>query len=297
MFIEDILDYEGTVIRPPSEADSLILQVTLGCTDNSCIFCPAYKEKKYKVKDFALIERDIKRAAKAMPDTRRIFLADGDAIAMEQQEFIKILDLLNENFPKLSRIAVYGSIKSLENKTVTDLKEFKNKKLGVIYLGFETGDAEVYKMIIKYGTPQVNIATCLKVKESGIKTNVTVILGLGGKKYTTQHAVNTAKILSIARPDQIAALTLMIAPGTPLLSMQKRKEFEELNNFEFLEELKTLIENMEDFKCLFFSNHASNYYPINARFPKDKPQIVAELAEILKSKDKKHLRPDFSRGL
>ncbi|OGS22095.1 MAG: hypothetical protein A3J83_03735 [Elusimicrobia bacterium RIFOXYA2_FULL_40_6] len=297
MFLEDILNYEGTVIRPPSEADSLILQVTLGCTDNSCIFCPAYKDKKFKVKDFSKIEKDIKRSAKVLPETRRIFLADGDAIAMDQMEFIKILDLLNENFPKLSRVAVYGSIKSLENKPIKDLIELENRKLGIIYLGFETGDDEVYKMIKKYGSPQGNIDTCLKVKEAGIKTNVTVILGLGGKKYTKQHAVNTAKILNQARPDQIAALTLMIAPGTPLHNMLKRKEFEELDNFEFLEELEALIGNMEDFKCLFFSNHASNYYPISARFPKDKKNILETLEKVIKKRDNRALKPEFGRGL
>ncbi|MBU0952359.1 MAG: radical SAM protein [Elusimicrobia bacterium] len=297
MFLDDILDYQGTVIRPPSEADSLILQITLGCTDNSCIFCPAYKDKKFKIKDFALIEKDIRRASKVMPETRRIFLADGDAIAIEMEVLVKILDLLNEHFPKLSRVAIYGSIKSLENKSVADLVELKNKKLGIVYLGFETGDEEVYRMIKKYGSPIGNVDTCMKVKEAGIKTNVTVILGLGGKKYTKQHATNTAKILNQAQPDQIAALTLMITPGTLLHSMLKRKEFEELDNFEFLEELKTLIENLEDFKGLFFSNHASNYYPISARFPRDKKYILETLDKVIKKRDNKALKPEFSRGL
>src|SRR3989339_207787 len=297
MFLEDILDYQGNMIRPPSEADSLILQVTLGCTDNHCIFCPAYKDKKFKVKDFSRIEKDIITAARVLPETRRIFLADGDAIAAPQEALLKILDLLNEKFPKLSRVGVYGSIKSVETKTPEALAQLKSRKLGLIYLGFETGDPEVYKMINKYGSPRGNIETCLKVKEAGIKTNVTVILGLGGSKYSKQHAINTAKILNQAQPEQIAALTLMIIKEAPIYKMLKSGEFGELDSFGMLEELKNLIENLGDFRCLFFSNHASNYYPVNARFPTDKKQVLEDIAFIIKNRDNDALRPEYTRGL
>jgi radical SAM superfamily enzyme YgiQ (UPF0313 family) len=209
----------------------------------------------------------------------------------------EILGLLQINFPKLARVSLYGSIKSLQNKTVDELIELKKLKLGVIYLGFETGDEEVYKFIEKWGNPQGNVETCLKVKAAGIKTNVTIILGLGGKAMSKNHAINTAKMLNLSQPDQIAALTLMIAPGTKLYNTYKEGGFAPLNDFEFLEELKTLLENMEDFRCQFFSNHASNYYPIAARFPKDKFGIIKELDHLIKKRDNSKLMPDSLRGL
>ena len=291
------MNYQGVLIRPPSESNSLIFQVTLGCTDNRCIFCPAYKEKQFKIKDLNQIEKEIVNVSKVYPYTRRIFLADGDAIAIPYEKLIKIFELILKHFPKLTRISIYGSIKSLDDKSVNDLIELKKRKLGTIYLGFETGDEEVYKFTKKHGTAEKNIETCLKVKEANITVNTTVILGLGGKKLSKQHAINTAKILNRAQPDQIAALTLMIAPNTTLYKLAKEKKFEELNKFEYLQELKLLIENMDNFRCLFFSNHASNYYQINSRFPKDKPSILKELNEVIQNKDDKSLTPEIFRGL
>ncbi|MCX5781282.1 MAG: radical SAM protein, partial [Elusimicrobia bacterium] len=224
-------------------------------------------------------------------------LADGDAIALPQSSLKYILEKAINKFPNLTKIAIYGSIKSLQNKTVNDLKELKDRKLSTVYLGFETGDKQIYDFIEKFGSPEGNVETCLKVKEAGLKTNVTVILGLGGKKHSQNHAINTAKILNQAQPHQIAALTLMIAPRTPLYSMLKRGEFEQLEDFDFLKELHLLIKNLEDFKCLFFSNHASNYYPINARFPRDKETILNELDEVIQNGSKKVLKPEFLRGL
>ncbi|MCB4792868.1 MAG: radical SAM protein [Elusimicrobia bacterium] len=291
------LDYEGIVIRPPSEAESLIIQITLGCSDNRCIFCPAYKEKYFRIKDLHVIEKEIIKASKYYPDTRRLFFADGDAVTIKQEELIKIFETALRSFPKLTRISLYGSIKSLKAKSVNDLIELKKRKLNLIYLGFETGDQEVYKLINKYGSPLENLETCLKLKEAGIKVNTTVILGLGGKKLSCQNAVNTAKLLNNSRPDQIAALTLMIAKNTPLYAMEKQGIFKPLEGFEFIEELNNLIKNMDDFNCLFFSNHASNYFPIQARFPKDKPYVLKELNGILTRKDKNILAPEWQRGL
>jgi len=289
--------YEGTVIRPPSEAGSLILQVTLGCSDNGCTFCPAYKDKTFRVKETTLLEREIELCSRAYPDTRRIFLADGDALALSQEKLKKILRLLKDRFPKLSRVSSYGSIKSLKDKSVEDLRELKGLGLGTVYLGFETGDGEVYRRIRKYGSPAGNVETCLKVKGAGIKVNVTLIAGLGGKKLSVQHALNSAKILNLSKPDQIAVLTLMIAPVTPLFEMEKNGAFEELDGFGIIRETKTLIENLEDFKCQFFANHASNYYPIAARFPRDKVKVLREIDLILSSGSPGLLTPDFMRGL
>ncbi|MCL2484908.1 MAG: radical SAM protein, partial [Endomicrobia bacterium] len=270
------LNYEGTVIRPPSEADSLIFQITLGCSDNSCIFCPAYKDKTFRIKPLDIIFKEIDYISNKYSGIRKIFLADGDALIMPQNQLIAVFDRILENFKDVDvrRISLYASNKSIALKSVEELKELRKRKMSVAYIGFETGDADVYKMISKYGGPEDNAKSVNKLKEAGIKSNVTVILGLGGKKHTHAHAINTAKILNASKPEQIAALTLMVAKNTQLFKMIQKGEFKLLDDFESLEELKIIMERLEDFPCLFFSNHASNYVPIEARLPKDKEKTL-----------------------
>ncbi len=292
-----MLNYYGTVIRPPSEADSLILQVTLGCSDNSCIFCPAYKDKKFKIKNIKEIEKDIATAAAYYPETRRVFLADGDALIIEQKNLLAIFDKIIAAFPLVSRISMYASVKSVELKTVDELKQLQSKKMSLVYMGFETGDEDVYKFTRKYGSAQKNIETVLKLKQAGIKSNVTVILGLGGEKFSLKHAENTAAVLNKARPEQIAALTLMIVKNTPLYEICRLKQFRMPGEFAILKELKVLLENMMDFKCLFFSNHASNYVPVSARFPKDRKKVINILDKIITQSDKRLLRNENLRNL
>lgn len=292
-----MLNYQGTVIRPPSEAESLILQVTLGCSDNSCIFCPAYKDKHFKIKSIKEIEQDIKIAYKYYPDIRKIFLADGDALIIPQKDLLIILDKILEVFPSVTRISMYASVKSIELKTVEELKQLQSKKISLVYMGFETGDKDVYQLIQKYGSPQKNVESVLKLKQAGIKSNVTVILGLGGQKFSFMHAKNTANILNQAQPEQIAALTLMVVENTPLYDMCKLNHFQLLKDFDVLKELKILLENLQDFKCLFFSNHSSNYIPISARFPKDRHNLISMLNKIISDCNKQVLRKDFIREL
>lgn len=291
------MKYEGIVIRPPSEAGSLIFQVTLGCSDNKCIFCPAYKEKQFKIKQLEKIFEEIDYAAERFPHIRKVFLADGDALIVPQEQLVKIFDRLILKFKYLRRISMYVSIKSLETKSVSDLCELKKRKMSLAYIGFETGDEYVYKMIRKYGSPSDNVRAVEKLKAAKIKVNVTVILGLGGKKYSKYHALNTAKILNEAKPEQIAALTLMVEKNVPLYEMIIKGEFSELTEFESLEELKLLLKGLEGFQCLFFSNHASNYVPLELRLPKEKEEGILLLENILKRKNKNDLKPDFLRGL
>ncbi|MHB9156326.1 MAG: radical SAM protein [Endomicrobiales bacterium] len=290
-------EYEGIVIRPPSEADSLIFQVTLGCSDNRCTFCPAYKDKAFRVRDVREVEEEMRDAARLFPEARRIFLADGDAAAAGQEQLEYLLGRAAAFFPRLARVGMYGSVKSLEKKTVEDLRALKALKLGVMYLGFETGDDEVYRDIRKYGSPDGNAGACGKVKAAGITANATIILGLGGKRRSRRHAENTAKLLNRAQPHQVAALTLMTAPGSPLHRMAQEGEFTPLERFGLLEELKLLLENLEDFPCLFFSNHASNYYPVQARFPRRRKEVITALERVIREKREEHLTPDHLRGL
>ncbi len=292
-----MLNYIGTVIRPPSEANSLILQITLGCSDNNCTFCPAYKDKLFKLRKVDDIKKEIESVSRYYPETRKVFLADGDAIVYPQKDLLIIFGLLRGYFPKLSRISLYASCKALQTKSVDDLKELKENKLGIVYLGIESGDNDAYKNTEKFGSPELNIEQCLKVKEAGIKLNTTIILGLGGMSLSSQHASNTAKVLNLIRPEQVAALTLMITKGTKLYKKQKKGEFLMLDEMTFLKELEIIISNLENFKCQFFSNHASNYFPIRARFPRDKETILTQLKSIIETGNHSVLRPEFLRGL
>ena len=292
-----IMTYEGLIIRPPSEAGSLIFQLTVGCSDNGCIFCPAYKDKKFRIREIKEVESEIISASKAYPDTRRIFFADGDALAVDTGKLLKIFNLSVKMFPNLRRIAAYGSVKCLENKSVAELRELKDNKLGIVYLGFETGDDEVYKLIRKYGSVADNVQACNKLKDAGIKTNVTIVLGLGGVKYSENHAINTARILNEAKPHQIAALTLMVVPGTVIHNMVKRGEFVIPDKYLMMRELQAIIENLEGFRCLFFANHASNYFPVSSRMPSDKNRILKQLETVIKERREDLIKPEILRDL
>lgn len=294
---EDERFHEGTVIRPPSEAESLIVQLTIGCSDNRCCFCPAYKDKSFRVKDREKLEQELAYLSRACPDTRRIFFADGDALAAPQETLVRTFQSANRMFPWLSRISLYGSAKNILSKTADDLRMLRSLKLHYIYLGLESGDPSVYASTGKSGNPDAVVEACKRVREAGLRSNVTVILGLGGVSLTRRHAEGTAQALNAARPDQVAALSLMIVPGTPLHERLERGEFVPLDDLGHVEELRDIIQGLDSFSCQFFSNHASNYYSVAARFPRDRERILNELGRVLTDRNRRALRPDVLRGL
>ena len=290
------MKYEGIVIRPPSEAESLILQVTLGCSHNRCTFCPTYKGRRFRIKDLEVIKEEIEEVAPYGP-FRKVFLADGDALIIPQPKLVAILEYLKEKLPGLRRVGIYGNAKSILRKTVEELKALKALKLGIIYLGVETGD-EVLLEEIRKGVPYEQMVEAgRRVKEAGITLSVTVLLGLGGVRDGQQHALATAKILSDIDPDFASALTLMAVPGTPLYEEMEAGRFELPSPFQLLEELGTIIAHANFSRCYFTSNHASNYLPIKARLPKDKEAVVRLIHDVVSSKDPTRLRPEFLRGL
>jgi radical SAM superfamily enzyme YgiQ (UPF0313 family) len=291
------MKYEGVVIRPPSEADSLILQVTVGCSHNKCIFCPAYKEKRFRIKSFDEIKEDIDEASIYSHYPRRVFLADGDALIIPQQRLLEIIRYLNEKLPKLRRIGIYGNAKSILRKSVDQLKELKGNKLSIIYLGIESGDETTLEYVRKGVTYEKMVEAARRVKEAGIKLSVTVLLGVAGMDRSIIHAKETARILTDIRPDHIGALTLMIIPEAPLYRMLKMGEFTLHSPFELLQELRTMIAESDLHNCLFFSNHASNYLPIKARLPKDKVSSLKLIDEVLSSGDRALLKPEYLRAL
>lgn len=291
------MKYEGVVIRPPSEADSLILQVTVGCSHNKCIFCPAYKAKRFRIKSFGEIRDDIDEASIHEQHLRRVFLADGDALIIPQQRLLEIINYLNEKFPKLTRIGIYGNAKSILKKSIEQLKELKENKLSFIYLGIESGDEETLKNVHKGITYEKMVEAAKRVKEASIKLSVTVLLGLAGTERSAIHAKETARILTDIQPDYIGALTLMIPPEAPLYSMVEEGKFELPSPFELLQELRIMIAESDLHNCLFFSNHASNYLPVKARLPKDKISSLKLIDKVLSSGNEDLLKPEYLRAL
>jgi radical SAM superfamily enzyme YgiQ (UPF0313 family) len=290
------MEYEGIVIRPPSEADSLILQVSLGCSNNKCTFCPTYKGRRFRIKDLAQIKEEIDEMAGYGP-FRRVFLADGDALIIPQPKLIAIFDYLNQKITGLRRVGIYGNAKSILRKSVEELKELGVRKLGIVYLGVETGDPALLEKIRKGATYDQMVAAGRRVKEAGISLSATVLLGLAGAGDGQKHALATARILSDIDPDFASALTLMVVPGTPLHEDMQAGRFQLPSLFEVLEELGTIVANSNFSRCYFTSNHASNYLPIKARMPKDKEAVVKLIQKVVSAKDKSLLRPEFLRGL
>ena len=290
------MQYEGIVIRPPSEAESLILQVTLGCSHNECTFCPTYKGRRFRIKDLDQIKEEIDEMAGYGP-FRKVFLADGDALIIPQPKLIAIFDYLNQMFAGLRRVGIYGNAKSILRKSVEDLKELRDRKLGIIYLGVETGDPALLEKVRKGATYSQMVEAGRRVKEAGISLSTTVLLGLAGAQGGQQHAEATAKVLSDIDPDFASALTVMVVPGTPLYEEMKAGRFQLPSPFEMLEELGTIVASSNFSRCYFTSNHASNYLPIKARMPKDKEAVVNLIRKVVSAKDKALLRPEFLRGL
>jgi radical SAM superfamily enzyme YgiQ (UPF0313 family) len=290
------MEYEGIVIRPPSEAESLILQVTLGCSHNRCTFCPTYKGRRFRIKELEKVQREIEEVAPLAP-FRKVFLADGDALILPQEKLVAILELLQKRIPGLRRVGIYGNAKSILRKSVEELKALKALKLGIIYLGVETGDEALLKAVCKGVSYDQMVEAGRRVKEAGITLSATVLLGLGGIEYSQPHARATAKILSAIDPDFASALTLMLVPGTPLYEDMKSGRFMLPSPFQLLEELATIIAESHFSHCYFTANHASNYLPIKARLPKDQEEVLHHIQKVISARDTALLRPEFLRGL
>lgn len=291
------MKYEGMIFRPPSEAESLILQVTAGCSYNRCTFCGAYRGKTFRIKRFEEIKEDIDEVSSYSPRVERVFLADGDALVIPQKELIRILSYLKAKLRGLERVGIYANAKDILRKGVEELKALKELGLGIIYLGLESGDPEVLKRIKKNANVDQMIQAARRVKESGILLSVTVILGLGGVEGSQIHAQETGKVLSEMDPDYVGALSLMIVPGTPIEREIDAGKLILPTPFGLIQELETMIENSHMTHCFFASNHASNYLPLRIQLPEEKEEALRRIREVLKRKDPALLRPEFLRAL
>ncbi|MBU5257462.1 radical SAM protein [Tissierella praeacuta] len=274
--------YEGSLYRPPSEAYSLIVQATIGCTHNKCTFCSMYKDKKFRIRNTDEIIEDFKIAREKYKYVKRIFIADGDALAIKTKELVKIFSFVKEFFPECERVGIYGSPRAILSKTNEELDKLKSLGLGIIYLGVESGSDKILKDIKKGVTREEMVRAGKMVVKSGIELSITLISGIGGQKDSYEHAVESAKIINEINPNYVGLLTLLVEENTPLYEDVKNGQFTLLTPKEVLLETKKMVENINVENCIFRSNHASNYVALKGTLPKDKDIILSQIEEGLK---------------
>ncbi len=290
------MDYEGFIIRPPSEAYSLLLQISVGCSHNKCTFCGTYRQKRFKIKPLETIERDLKEAH-TYKGVEKVFLCDGDALIIPQQKLEEIISMINKYLPHLKQISTYANAKSILRKSPEDLKKLNQMGLKMIYLGVETGNAELLKKIQKGVTYEQMVEAGRRVKDAGMILSVTILLGVGGIEKSIEHALDTAKILTDVDPDYVGALTLMLIPQTPLYEDYIVGRFALPDTFGYIRELYLIIANAVFTDCYFTSNHASNYLPVKAYLPRQKEKILKMINAVIEAKDATKIRPEYMRGL
>jgi radical SAM superfamily enzyme YgiQ (UPF0313 family) len=291
------MKYEGAIYRPPSEADSLILQVAIGCSHNKCTFCGSFKEKKFRVRSLEEVRDDVEEAKQYARYIKKVFIADGDALIIPQKRLIPIVELVRDAFPHLERIGVYGNTKSILKKSVEDLKALKDLGVGIIYLGVESGDQVVLDRVCKGTTLDRTAEAAKRVKDAGIILSVTVLLGLGGVERSTIHAEETGKFLSRIDPDFAGALSVIVVPGTSLAEEVAKGTFKVPDPYMLLGELYIMIKNTNVTHMFFASNHASNYLPVKAWLPEEKDKVLKAIQRVLDQKDPSLLRPEYLRAL
>lgn len=289
------MDLQGTVIRPPSEAGSILLQVSLGCTHGTCAFCGAYLEKPFAIKDRETVRADIRFASARCVGMRKVFLCDGDALSLPQEFLEDVLAEIRRELPWVTRVAAYGNARGLRRKSDRDLRRLRRLGLGKVYMGLESGDEATLEAMNKQCTAACMVEQGKRVMEAGLRFNVTVINGLAGPERSLVHARETALALNRMQPHQVAALSLMLVPGTPLYKRWKQGDFTVLDGRGMLAELRELLAGLEMKRGLFLANHASNYLPVRARMPRDKAATLRALDAALDGE--LALRPEGMRGL
>lgn len=289
--------YRGHVIRPPSEADSYILQVTYGCSHNQCAFCGTYLDKPFQVRPVEEVLADIRKAGRLMPETRRVFLADGNALVLSQRRLLEIFDALAEAFPDLQRVGIYANAADLLGKSPEDLRQLYQRGLRTVYIGLESGSDEVLRRIQKGSTAAEMIEGVRRAQDAGIRASVIALLGLGGADRSAEHAEATGRVVSAMDPRFFSVLTLMLIPGTPLDELYQAGKFQLLGPEAMLLELRQMIMHLDGLTgCIFRTNHASNYVPLAGTLPKDKPRLLATLEAAL-ARGRSALRPESWRAL
>ena len=290
------MQYEGSIYRPPSEAYSLIVQVTVGCTHNKCTFCSMYKGKEFRIKPFEIVLADLTEARHHYRHIERVFFADGDALCMKTEDLLRLLAVVRETIPECSRVGVYGRSSHILSKDDAELRTLLDAGLGIIYIGAESGSDEVLRRINKGETARQMIDAVQKAESVGIKTSVTFISGLGGRELMLEHATKTGEMMSAMGASYIGLLTLLLDEAAPLYRGIQTGNFEQLRPHEIMEELEIILEHTDcHTDTVFRSNHASNWLALGGTLPGDKEKMLKQI-RVAKN-DESVLRGEWMRGL
>ena len=291
------IEYDYPLFRPPSEALSFILQVSLGCSWNRCSFCEMYKEKSFSIRSDENIFHDIKKGAALVPDARKLFLADGDAMALPTRRLLGILAVINREMPKVRRISSYALPRNILKKSASELRELRDAGLKLIYLGIESGDDEILRRIRKGETAESTTKGLLMAKEADMKSSVIIINGLGGSALSRQHALNSANLLNATQPEYASTLVLSFPKGKERFISSFGGGFIPLTQMELFEEMLTLISNTNLKSTVFRSDHASNYLSLKGILGRDKERLLTQLREAIDHPEGARLREEWQRGL
>jgi len=292
-----MINYHEPLFRPPSEAHSLILQLTLGCAWNKCAFCEMYSSKQFSVRKEEDVFADIDSMSAYTNQYRKVFLADGNAMVLSFDKLSRILDHLNNTFPRLTRISAYAIPKDIEAKTDEELQILAKKGLKLLYVGIESGDDELLGRINKGENFESTSRALQRARKAGIKLSVMILNGLGGKNYSQQHAIKSAKVVNEIQPEFLSTLVLSYPYGKEHFMKKFDGEFIPLNTIELIAEMKIFIENLELTQSIFRSDHASNYLVLRGNFPRDKQEMLNRIDGVLNDPANAQLRPEWLRGL
>ncbi|MDW7710474.1 MAG: radical SAM protein [Deferrisomatales bacterium] len=295
MWTPDSLDYEGAIYRPPSEARSIILQATVGCSHGRCTFCPSYQEKRFRIKERATVEADLRKAARLFPQVKRLFVADGDALILPMEHWRWLLPAIREHLPWVQRVGAYATARAVRKKTDEDLAWLRDNGLRILYLGLESGDDETLRYVKKDSDAAQMVEAGRRVKAAGITLSVTVLLGIAPPGGSLRHARETGRVLTAMDPQFVGALSVMLCEGTEMAALAARGEHPVPGPGDLLEELREMLAHTELSDGSFMANHASNYLPLTVRMPEEKAQALALLDGALAGRVA--LRPEAHRAL
>ena len=292
-----MISYNEPLFRPPSEASSLILQVTFGCSWNKCVFCEMYTSKSFKVKSFDKLKEEIEQIKTSGLKFKKVFLADGDAMVLSAEKLSRIINELKNNFKKIRRISVYARPTDFSKKSLQELKELKSAGLDLAYIGIESGNNELLNRINKGETYKSTVEGLQKARDAGIKLSVMVLNGLGGKELSTQHAIDSAHLLNEVQPEYLSTLVLSFPFGIEHFKKGYIHKFNQLNTLELIEEMRVFIANTQLNQTIFRSDHASNYLVLKGILPRDKESILQKIDYVLNNPQLANLRKEWQRSL
>jgi len=291
------MNYDMPLFRPPSEADSLILQVTLGCSHNRCKFCYMYRTKRFRIRRLEDIRADIEEASEYAEYVEKVFLADGDALVVKTETLLQILQLIRDTFPNLRRVSAYANPSNILRKSEEELRALADAKLNLVYIGIESGDDEILRLVDKGATSEEIKESIIKAKVCNMKTSTTVILGLGGRERSREHTMNTARLINEAPPDYLSLLTLMLGPFEEEFRGEMGGKWTSLDPIETLVEIREIIKGIDRRGIIFRTNHASNYLPLKGTISEDKARLINILNRAIEDPENAPLRSEYLRGL